>query len=95
MRFKDPNDKNKIMINKIKSMKGVSLHVRRGDYVGNPRHPLQSVDYYEKALDIILSKIGSTEDLHLFIFSNDIPWVKQNLQFDIPYTIVDIILSKN
>ena len=28
----------------------ISLHIRRGDYVHNPNHPLQSMSYYKKAL---------------------------------------------
>jgi hypothetical protein len=52
----------------------VSIHVRRGDYVNQQgHHPIQSVDYYYKALKII----GSA---NVFVFSDDIEWCKRNLR---------------
>jgi hypothetical protein len=54
----------------------VSLHIRRTDYVtSNGFHPVQSIEYYNKALDII----GNYDQL--LIFSDDIDWCKNNLQF--------------
>jgi len=54
-----------------------SIHVRRGDYLNvSHAHPLQSVDYYKKALDIIQPK-GN-----IFIFSDDINWCKDNFKFE-------------
>lgn len=53
-----------------------SIHVRRDDYLKAQHvHPVQSIDYYNKALDIIQPK-GN-----IFIFSDDINWCKQNLHF--------------
>jgi hypothetical protein len=55
----------------------VSLHVRRTDYVtSNGYHPVQSTEYYKKALDII----GEYD--YIFIFSDDIQWCKDNLTFN-------------
>lgn len=60
----------------------VSIHVRRGDYVSQPdHHPVQSVDYYYKALEIIGSK-------KVFIFSDDIEWCRENIKiqgFDLKF----------
>ena len=54
-----------------------SLHVRRGDYLNLPNiHPIQTIDYYEKALDIIKPQ-GN-----IFIFSDDINWCKENFKFE-------------
>jgi len=54
-----------------------SLHVRRGDYLKTQHvHPVQTIDYYNKALDIVQPK-GN-----IFIFSDDIEWCKKNLSFD-------------
>lgn len=54
----------------------VSLHVRRTDYVtSNGYHPVQSIEYYKKALDII----GEYD--YIFVFSDDIQWCKDNLKF--------------
>lgn len=53
-----------------------SLHVRRGDYLKTQHvHPIQSIDYYNKALDIIQPK-GN-----IFVFSDDIQWCKNNLNY--------------
>lgn len=55
----------------------VSLHVRRTDYVtSNGYHPVQSIEYYKKALDII----GEYD--YIFIFSDDIKWCRDNLTFN-------------
>lgn len=59
-----------------------SLHIRRGDYVDKQdRHPLMTVDYYQRALKLI----PSTEQL--YIFSDDINWCKSNLQVEFENTI--------
>jgi hypothetical protein len=51
----------------------VSIHVRRGDYVGNQnRHPLQTLDYYQKALNNFDDK-----EYAFLIFSDDINWCKE------------------
>lgn len=53
-----------------------SIHVRRGDYLNTQHiHPVQSIDYYNKALDIIQPK-GN-----IFVFSDDIEWCKYNIAF--------------
>lgn len=50
----------------------VSLHVRRTDYVNNEgNHPLQSLDYYMKALEYV-----DTKDKKVVVFSDDIAWCK-------------------
>ena len=55
----------------------VSIHIRRTDYVtSNGYHPVQSIDYYQKGLDII----GDYDNV--FVFSDDINWCKENLKFD-------------
>jgi hypothetical protein len=54
----------------------ISLHIRRGDYLHQTDfHPVQNIDYYEKALEIL----GKYDNI--FIFSDDIPWCKNNLNF--------------
>lgn len=46
----------------------ISLHVRRGDYVTNPNHSLQTIDYYNTALS------NFDENLSVIIFSDDVEW---------------------
>ncbi len=53
----------------------ISLHIRRGDYVTNPNHPTQSLDYYKEALSNLPS------DLPVAIFSDDPEWVRQQPMF--------------
>ena len=70
--------------------KSVALHVRRGDYVTNKStnsfHGTCTVEYYQKAVDELTKRIGS---ISLFMFSDDIEWVRQNLKFPIPTTYVE------
>lgn len=55
----------------------VSLHIRRGDYVDAiDMYPLQTIDYYKKALELI-----GTYDT-IIVFSDDIEWCKNNLPFE-------------
>ncbi len=66
----------------IGSAEAVSLHVRRGDYASskstNLVHGTCPVEYYRRAVDEIREKAA---DPKFFIFSDDIEWVKQNLDF--------------
>lgn len=55
----------------------VFLHVRRGDFLNQTdRHPVCSVEYYNKAIEYIKSK--KPESIFVVI-SNDVNWCKQNL----------------
>jgi hypothetical protein len=55
----------------------VSLHIRRTDYVtSNGFHPVQTIEYYNKALETI----GDYNQL--LVFSDDISWCKNNLKYD-------------
>lgn len=74
---------NKELIEKIDSVNSVSLHVRRTDYVNNASvnsfHGTCSIEYYQKAIEIIAERNPSIE---LFVFSDDIDWCKENMKFD-------------
>ena len=73
-----------------KTKNSVSLHVRRGDYVQdlktNQHHGTCNAEYYSKALQLMSSKIG--KDLNIFVFSDDIAWVKENMPIPYPVTYV-------
>ncbi len=78
---KEPiEQKFKDIIDKMEGTNSVSVHIRRGDYVNNPKtkaeHYTFGLEYYEEALNFIKTKI---QDPTLFIFSDDIKWVKDNL----------------
>jgi hypothetical protein len=52
------------------------LHIRRGDYLKLPHiHFIQPLSYYEKALDILKKESKKVIDT-IYIFSDDIEWVK-------------------
>ena len=53
-----------------------SLHIRRGDYTWLQNfHPLQSIEYYKESI----SRVGNEK--HFLIFSDDIKWCEENLNF--------------
>jgi hypothetical protein len=72
------------MVELMQSVNAVSIHFRRGDYVGNVVHETDKTDYYKEAMKIIESKV---ENPVYFLFSDDIPWVKENFttNFDTHY----------
>lgn len=74
---------------KISESESVSLHVRRGDYVilksASDFHGSCGLDYYSKAVEAL----SSNKKIELFVFSDDIYWCKQNLNFDVPVTYVE------
>jgi len=70
----------------------VSLQVRRGDYVGNEFHEVCTIDYYNKAIDMMKSKLGNPT---FYIISEDPEWVINNLQFgELNYEIPERKSSK-
>ena len=89
--FKEPiSGCNLSLAEKINVNNSVSLHVRRGDYVENPKtnewHGTCSIEYYNAAISYICDRF---ESLHFFIFSDDIEWVRANLKIPSPNTYVD------
>jgi hypothetical protein len=58
----------------------VSLHIRRGDFVSNRKtneiHGVLPLEYYYEAIRLITNQVRNPE---FFIFSDDIPWVRENL----------------
>lgn len=74
---------------KIEAASSVMMHIRRGDYVSNSEtntyHGTQGLDYYKKAIAIIAEKVSSP---HVFVFSDDHAWVKENIKLDYPVTYV-------
>src|SRR5207253_7559076 len=73
---------------KIKTTNSVSMHIRRGDFTTQKNTDLHGViptSFYLKAIEEISKKISS---LHLFVFSDDIGWVKENLNTTFPATYV-------
>jgi hypothetical protein len=73
------NKLNKEMLKKIGRTRSVCVHIRRGDYISNPRansfHGVLTQNYYKNALKVLKR---SVPDAHYFIFSDDVEWVRLN-----------------
>lgn len=84
------SSRNAGLAERIQRVNAVSLHVRRGDYVKNPKttatHGLCTLDYYRSAIRFVAEKADQPT---FFIFSDDIPWVRANLVIDYPCVYVD------
>lgn len=82
--------KDKEIADQITTTPSVMVHIRRGDYVSNPAtneyHGTCGIDYYKKAISIITEKVPEP---HLFVFSDDHAWVKENIKLGVPTTYVD------
>ncbi len=89
--FKTPlSGVNNRLAESMEACNSVGVHIRRGDYVHNPEtnryHGSCSPEYYYKAIEEIKNKI---ENVRLYIFSDDLHWVKENMKFDVPVTYID------
>jgi hypothetical protein len=85
-----PSDADRTLIDHMARCDSVCLHVRRGDYASNPialqYHGLCTPEYYRTAVEGLAAQLRAPE---LFVFSDDMPWVKQNLRFELPTTHVE------
>ena len=76
---------NKMFIQQITSCNSVGVHIRRGDYV-TLGLVVCNIKYYEACI----KKMNEMEkDAVFFVFSDDIPWVRENLHVDAKLAYVD------
>lgn len=77
------DNKYKEILENIDKSNSVSIHIRRGDYINDEQtkqaHNVCGLEYYKKAISIINDRV---ENPIFFVFSDDINWVKENLQID-------------
>lgn len=71
---------------KIDGCEAASLHVRRTDYLQLSYAGPCEVDYYQHCAAELLARHAG---LHLFIFSDDIAWCREQFKFPCPVTFVD------
>lgn len=77
---------NKTILNEINSTTSVSIHIRRGDYLNNYIHGnIANEIYFTNAISYINSLIKNPS---YFVFSDDIEWCKQNLEFNNKVTFI-------
>lgn len=66
--------------NEMAENNSVSILIRRGDYVSNPKanavHGTCSISYFEKSIKHIQDHVDKPK---WFVFSDDIEWVRENL----------------
>lgn len=81
------DDRNEHQLDKIRNTNSVSVHFRRGDYALTSFHGMLEISYYKKAIKYLGEKFP---DIHLYIFSDEPSWVRQNMFFgDFQSEIVD------
>jgi len=90
LRLRKPADRaNAATLESITGCDAVALHVRRGDYVSNPAatayHGLCGLDYYQAAIRRLCESVAQP---HFFVFSDDLDWVRENLDTGHPTTWV-------
>lgn len=85
IRLTEPlSEQSKMIKDELEGSNSVSIHIRRGDYTkSNNALPL---DYYNKSVEEINSL---TEDPKYYIFSDDIDWVRNELEIKGHCTYVD------
>lgn len=74
------DQKNFEILKKIRANESVSIHIRRNDYLANDLFKVLDINYYEDAFNFIKDKLENKE-LSFFVFSDDISWCKENLDF--------------
>lgn len=80
------NEEEEVINQKILSTNSVCVNVRRTDFIVNSFHGVCNVDYFKKGLGYI-SK--SESELNIFVFSDDIEWCKENLDFEFPTNFIE------
>lgn len=82
-------DKNNAVIRKMEETESVSVHIRRGDYLDDINRELFggicTEGYYQRAIEYIKERLPETR---FFLFSDDIPYVKEHYQGD-EYQVID------
>jgi hypothetical protein len=83
--FRFPKIKNNLFQNYldlIKNKNSVAIHIRRGDYLNNPKaryfHGILGEDYYKKSISYVKKRVKNPL---FFIFSDDIELVKKTFFF--------------
>lgn len=77
--------KNLEISKRIKNSNSISIHIRRGDYLGDKGlGGLAPLEYYRRAIEYIKTRVDNP---YFFIFSNDIEWCRKNLDLENCYYV--------
>lgn len=75
--FPMPSERNRAMARQMEEKPSVGIHVRRGDYIGNPGFGgVCTLEYYKKALDVL----EVSPACMFYVFSNEVAWCEENLE---------------
>lgn len=83
--FAFPNEKERQLAEtaeRIKAANSVSIHIRRGDYLGQNEEiygGICTVQYYSKAITYIKERV---ENAVFYVFSNEIEWVQKHINIE-------------
>lgn len=84
------NEANAGVYKKIVDVNSISFHIRRGDYVSDPKtnayHGVDLKQYYADAIKHIKGKVKNP---YFFIFSDEPKWVRENFKGEFEFTVVD------
>ncbi len=73
----------------IKNTQSVSVHIRRGDYANRKStqefHGLLPISYFKTSIE---QAVKTLDNPHVFFFSDDINWVKENISIVYPHTYI-------
>lgn len=69
----------------IKNENSVCVHVRRSDFVANSRHNIVQPVYYQQAERLLEERVTTPV---YYVFSDDIEWCRNNLQFSRPTVFI-------
>lgn len=79
------NDQNLSALEQILHGNSISVHIRRGDYVSDPKAAAElgvtPMSFFQSAISYVASKVAYP---HFFIFSDDPSWAKSNLHTSFP-----------
>ncbi|WP_136658904.1 alpha-1,2-fucosyltransferase [Nitratireductor sp. XY-223] len=86
-----PDDRNADVLAEIAASPAVSLHVRRGDYISNPKalavHGTCSLEYYARAAELIAERADI--DPVIYVFSDEPEWALDNLKLPFRTQVMD------
>jgi hypothetical protein len=84
--FNIPRNEIESVLGQIENSNSVSIHLRRGDYVGNAVYEnICNEDYYRKSIDYIREHV---ENPRFFVFSDDPDYARQQYPGD-DFVVVD------
>jgi len=84
----EPDDINRNLVKEILNNESVSVHVRRGDYLSDPKNRIFATcdqAYYYRCVAMIAKRVVNP---HFYIFSDDSNWARENLHLDYAATFV-------